>query len=111
MRIGSAKGVDSLNVAHLLGVVHIRGGVEINHTHSASEHHHPLIGVGDCQKEANLAHRTKGTKVTKKMSRHTKAQIWIISLQSEGSCQKKKTVFFGRSLPNLFTHPPTPGFL
>ena len=24
---------------------------------------------------------------------------------------KKKTFFFGRSLPNLFTHPPTPGFL
>ena len=75
MRIGSAKGVDSLNVAHLLGVVHIRGGVEINHTHSASEHHHPLIGVGDCQKEVNLAHRTKiGTKVTKKMSRQDMSQ-------------------------------------
>ena len=28
----------------------------------------------------------------------------------KGSCQKKN-VFFGRSLPNLFTHPPTPGFL
>ena len=24
---------------------------------------------------------------------------------------KKKNVFFGRSLPNVFTHPPTPGFL
>ena len=28
-----------------------------------------------------------------------------------GELPKKKPVFFGRSLPNLFTHPPTPGFL
>ena len=26
-------------------------------------------------------------------------------LCDKGSCQKKKLVFFGRSLPNLFTHP------
>ena len=70
MRIGSAKGVDSHNVAHLLGVDPIRGGVEINPTNSASGHPHPPIGVGDCQKEVNHVHRTKiGTKVTKKMSR------------------------------------------
>ena len=29
---------------------------------------------------------------------------------SFGSCQKK-TFFFGKPFPNLFTHPPTPGFL
>ena len=41
---------------------------------SASEHRHPLIGVGGSQKEANRAHRTIGTKVTKKMDRPKMSQ-------------------------------------
>ena len=38
---------------------------------SASEHRHPLIGVGGSQKEANRAHRTK---VTKEMDRPEMSQ-------------------------------------
>ena len=30
---------------------------------------------------------------------------------SEGSPQQQKKLFGGRSLPNVFSHPPTPGFL
>ena len=41
---------------------------------SASEHRHPLIGVGGSQKEANRAPRTIGTKVTKKMDRRKMSQ-------------------------------------
>ena len=81
-------------MAPLVGVANIKEGEEINHSPSASEHHHPLIGVGDCQKEANLAHRTKGTKVTKKMSRHDMSQAVT------GNNNMSQTVRAGKQVKN-----------
>ena len=42
--------------------------------------------------------------------RHTRASSFESLKMLKGSCQKK-TFFFGKPFPNLFTHPPTPGFL
>merc|ERR1712016_83994 len=61
--------------------------------------HHQMISFQKIYGLSGLKHHTMEINGDVTMETNDERQT-----NNKGSCQKKKPVFFGRSLPNLFTH-------